>query len=125
MADGPNTFKLSSGKIEEGQPGSKKDPLVIAFPAPADVSDDRWGELGVSQEEINTLAFGAVTVRIQAHLRGMLEEGATLEELQAEADDWTMSTRRSRPSLSEDAASDLGLSEEQIAALRKAGMKIG
>lgn len=111
------TFKVSKKGIEG---------VVCTFNAPENLEDPAWSEL-VSDvnTDIHNLALQALVVRMQAAGRAHIEQGQ--EAVQAAVDRYKFGARAGgfrAPTLEKKSVKSLKFTEDQIAALRAAGVMI-
>jgi hypothetical protein len=98
--------------------------VVVNFSKPESVTDKRWEELGVSQEQINELAVDSLVIKAQAGARNQLEKGA--KAVQEYVDNYKFGMRTGGGTravkLAPDVVKSAKFSPEQIAALKAAGV---
>ncbi len=107
---------------------SKKghEPVEVTRDFPENLDDSAWNDaVSDPDEDIHNLAMQSWIVKCQAGARARLEHGP--EAVQSYVEQYTFGARSggfSAPTLSADEAAEAGFSEEQLALLRKAGMRV-
>jgi hypothetical protein len=115
----PTTFKVSRKGVE---------PVTVNFNEPESLTDSRWEELGVSEEQRNDLAVQSLVIKIQAGGRNHLDSGA--DAVQKFVDGYKYNQRTGggggsrKVTLSADVVKKAAFSPEQLEALRAAGITV-
>lgn len=109
------TFTISS---------SGKDKVEVNKLLPENLDDPQWDEIVSDRDDINDLALGAWKVRCQAGARQRLDAGP--EAVQQYVDGYVFGARSPgfAPSVSAADAKKQNFSDEQLAFLKAAGVKI-
>ncbi|MCP1392621.1 MAG: hypothetical protein J5I35_07665 [Methanothrix harundinacea] len=113
------TFKVS----KRGGPSTE-----VSFLAPENLQDPRWAEVLSSnpEQDVHELALQNLIIKMQGGARQHLDKGP--EAVQAYVDQYKFRARTgfgaASVTLSAEKAQELGFSEDQIAALKAAGVKI-
>jgi len=111
------TFKVSKKGVEG---------VLCTYLAPENLEDPAWQELVSDvKEDVHNLALQALVVRMQAAGRAHIEQGP--EAVQAAVDRYKFNARAGGfriPSIEKKTAKSLKFTDEQIAALRAAGVMI-
>lgn len=112
------TFKVSKRGIEEE--------FEVSFLEPESIEDPRWEELVSDYPgDINSLAVRSLVINIQAGARQRLEQGA--DAVQSYVDSYKYGARTggfSKPSISKKTVKEQKFTDEQLAALKAAGVQI-
>lgn len=102
--------------------------VEVSFDAPENISDPRWGELGVDEAGINELALQNLIIKVQGGARSRLENGK--DAVQEYVNNYKYGQRTSSGGGSKKAvkvaaaeAKKAKFSPEQIALLRAAGVQ--
>jgi hypothetical protein len=111
-----STFKVSKRGVE---------PVEVTFNEPENLTDGRWEELGVTEEQINDLAIQSLVIKIQAGARNRLDDG----KVQEFVDNYKYGQRttgggRKAVTLSAEAVKQAKFSPAQLEALRAAGVNV-
>lgn len=116
----PHEFKVSKKGVE---------PVTVTILRPENLQDEAWNKLvkeSEKDEAINDLAFQNLVIKVQAGARNFLDQGQ--EKVQAYVDQYQYGARVgggfTRPALGPSQIAQGGFTEEQLAALRAAGVRI-
>jgi hypothetical protein len=111
------TFKVSKTGVEA---------IEVSREVPDNVDDPRWGDIVVNpSEDIHELALQALIVKCQAGARARLDQGATAVQAYVEAYKYGARTGGvAAPVVSAADAQDQAFTEDQLAFLRQAGMRV-
>lgn len=115
-----DTFSVAKKGVE---------PVEVTFNAPENLADPRWDELLSNRDEdIHTLALQNLIIKIQGGARSRLEDGEAA--VQEYVDQYKFGSRAAgaprtrKATIPAERARELGFTEEQLAALRAAGVQI-
>lgn len=100
--------------------------VEVSKEVPDNLEDPRWGNIVMKPEEdVHELALQALIVKCQAGARARLEQGEAA--VQAYVDGYKYGARAggfTAPSISSAEAAEHAFSEDQLAYLRAAGMRV-
>lgn len=100
--------------------------VELSIEKPESVDDPKWDDLVSKSDDINELAFQNFIIKLQAGIRGTKSNPNALTEEAAEAykEAYTYGAGSRGRRTPEVDAEEGGFTEEQIALLKKAGVKV-